>query len=137
VSALWTTLVPAMLVLRLVGLNVLPFWVAVPMALLVLPSRLLAYGYAAFHDPVIPLKRTPRHVAELVAHAYGWILLGWFVQLHALYLELSDAPRTWYVTKKRARPPPKPLEVPSLPAPAAPRIEPEPAPLATAGLSRR
>jgi cellulose synthase/poly-beta-1,6-N-acetylglucosamine synthase-like glycosyltransferase len=102
VSALWTTLVPAMLVLRLVGLNVLPFWVALPLALLVLPSRLLAYGYAALRDPVIPLRRTPGRVAELVLHAYGWILLGWFIQLHALYLELSAAPRTWYVTRKRA-----------------------------------
>ena len=103
VSALWTTFVPAMLLMRLAGVSpLLPLAVAFPLTLILLPSRLLAYGYAAFRDPVIPVPVTPGRFAELALHAYLWILIGWFVQLHALYLELSSAPRVWYVTGKRA-----------------------------------
>jgi cellulose synthase/poly-beta-1,6-N-acetylglucosamine synthase-like glycosyltransferase len=103
VSALWTTFVPATMLMRLGGVSpLLPFALAVPLSLVLLPSRLLAYGFAALRDPVIPLPRTPRALAELALQAYLWILLGWLVQLHALYLELSRAPRAWDVTGKRA-----------------------------------
>ncbi|HVM45505.1 MAG TPA: glycosyltransferase [Candidatus Thermoplasmatota archaeon] len=104
VSALWTTFVPATLLMRIAGISpLLPIIVALPLALVLLPARLLAYSYAAFRDPVIPLERTPARFAELALHAYLWILFGWFVQLHALYLEVSSAPRVWYVTNKKAR----------------------------------
>ena len=103
VSTLWTTFVPAVLLMRLAGIwPLLPLVVALPLTLLLLPARLLAYGYAAFRDPVIPVRFTPSRFAELALHAYLWILLGWFVQLHALYLEASSAPRVWYVTAKKA-----------------------------------
>lgn len=103
VSALWTTFVPATIIMRLGGISpLLPLAVAIPMSLVLLPSRLLAYGYAATYDPVIPLVRRPARWAELVLHAYVWIILGWFIQLHALYLELSTAPRVWHVTPKRS-----------------------------------
>lgn len=102
-SALWTTFVPASLLMRFSGISpLLPVAIAIPLSLILLPSRLIAYGYAAFRDPVIPLARTPRRAAELVLHAYLWILMGWFVQLHALYLEISGSARVWYVTAKRA-----------------------------------
>ena len=102
VSALWTTFVPATLLMRMAGISpLLPVVVGVPLTLILLPSRLLAYGYAALRDPVIPLRFSPARFAELALQAYLWILLGWFVQIHALYLELSSAPRVWYVTGKR------------------------------------
>lgn len=104
VSALWTTFVPATLLMRLAGVSpLLPVAIAIPLSLILLPGRLLTYGYAAVRDPVIPVKLTPLRFAELAVHAYLWILLGWFIQLHALYLELSSAPRVWYVTGKRTR----------------------------------
>jgi cellulose synthase/poly-beta-1,6-N-acetylglucosamine synthase-like glycosyltransferase len=110
ISSLWTTFLPATLLMRLGGVSpLLPFLVAVPLSLILLPSRLLSYGFAALRDPVIPLKRTPARIAELALHAYLWILLGWMIQLHALYLELSRSAREWHVTGKRA----KPLKVPA------------------------
>jgi uncharacterized protein YegP (UPF0339 family) len=39
----------------------------------------------------------------MLAHAYLWIPVGWVVQIHALYLQLAGAPRTWHVTPKRGR----------------------------------
>ncbi|HEX2065968.1 MAG TPA: glycosyltransferase family 2 protein, partial [Candidatus Thermoplasmatota archaeon] len=106
VSALWTTFVPASILMRFAGVSpLLPLAVVVPITLLLLPSRLLAYGYAALRDPVIPLERRPGRLAELALHAYLWILIGWFVQLHALYLELASAPRLWTVTAKKAAAP--------------------------------
>lgn len=103
VSAPWATLLPLLVVVRAAGIHpLLPFALALPLALLVLPSRLLAYAYAARHDPVTPLRGPWWRWPELALHAYGWILLGWAVQLHALYLELSEAPREWHVTLKEA-----------------------------------
>ncbi|HUR67796.1 MAG TPA: glycosyltransferase family 2 protein [Candidatus Thermoplasmatota archaeon] len=104
ISALWTTFVPATILMRIAGVSpLMPVLVALPLTLVLLPSRLLAYGYAAFRDPVIPVRPSARRIAELALHAYLWIIFGWFVQLHALYLELSAAPRVWYVTAKRGR----------------------------------
>ena len=101
-SALWTTFVPASLLLRFTGVSpLMPVAIALPLTLILLPGRLLAYGYAAFRDPVIPLEATPKRAAELALHAYLWIIMGWFVQLHALYLEASGSARVWYVTAKK------------------------------------
>jgi cellulose synthase/poly-beta-1,6-N-acetylglucosamine synthase-like glycosyltransferase len=100
VSAFWATLVPVAMMFRL-GNPVLPLFVGIAISAVLLPSRLLAYGYAALKDPVIPLPRTPLRLAELALHAYLWVLVGWFVQLHALYLELARASPERYVTVKR------------------------------------
>lgn len=100
VSAFWATLVPVAMVFRL-GNPVLPLFVGVAASAVLLPSRLLAYGYAALKDPVIPLPRTPGRLAELALHAYLWVLVGWFVQLHALHLELARAAPVRHVTAKR------------------------------------
>lgn len=109
VSALWTTFVPASLLMRFAGISpLLPILVAIPMSLVLLPTRLLMYGYAAYRDPVIPLPRGAKGFAQLAGQAYLWILLGWFIQLHALYLELAAAPRTWDVTGKRRIAQPRP-----------------------------
>lgn len=106
VSALWTTFIPAMLVLRLLGFSSsMPLWIVIPMALVVLPSRLVGYWYSSLSDPVIPLPRRAKDLAIVALDAYAWILFGWFVQLHALYLEISQAPRVWYVTGKRLQDP--------------------------------
>lgn len=101
VSAPAYTIFPALVLLWLVGLApALPLLVALPLALFMLPARAVSFGYAAFRDPVIPFPTTPKRVAESVFYAYLWILFGWFVQLHALYLQLASSPRLWYVTEK-------------------------------------
>jgi cellulose synthase/poly-beta-1,6-N-acetylglucosamine synthase-like glycosyltransferase len=112
VSSLWLTLLPAALLLRVSGLQlVLPLQIALVMTILLLPARFVSYGYSALNDPVIPIKRGAKRFLEHVFHAYSWILVGWCIQLHALYLEFSKAPRVWYVTRKRSRGGP-PLSVP-------------------------
>jgi cellulose synthase/poly-beta-1,6-N-acetylglucosamine synthase-like glycosyltransferase len=101
VAALWTTLFPATVLLRLAGLSLLmPVKVALLVALLMLPARMVSYGYGALRDPVLSVPRRAGRFAELVGHAYLWILFGWLVSIHALYLELFRAPRVWYVTGK-------------------------------------
>ena len=102
VSAPLMAILPAMVLMRAMGIpSLLPYAIGVAVACFVLPARLVGYTYAALTDPVIPVPRTPRRLAELVGHAYAWILFGWVVHFHALYLELSSAPRVWYVTRKR------------------------------------
>ena len=101
VSAPWSVLLPLLVLVRLAGVHPLfPAVVAIPLALVVLPARFLAFGYAAKTDPVTPLGRSPLRWLELLAHAYAWILFGWLTQLHALYLELAEAPRVWQTTGK-------------------------------------
>lgn len=101
VSAPIYTLFPALVLLWLVGLApALPLLVALTLALFMLPARAISFGYAALRDPAIPLPATPARVGELVLHAYLWVLFGWFIQLHALYLQLAGASSSWYVTQK-------------------------------------
>jgi cellulose synthase/poly-beta-1,6-N-acetylglucosamine synthase-like glycosyltransferase len=101
ICALWTTLLPATILLRLAGLG---FWLPAKVALMALaiflPARLISYGYNAARDPVIPLRRTPARMLEFAWHAYAWIFVGWMIQLNALYLEVASAPRVWHVTGK-------------------------------------
>ncbi|MHB8585190.1 MAG: glycosyltransferase family 2 protein [Thermoplasmatota archaeon] len=104
VSSLWTTFVPATLVMRFAGVSpLIPVAIAIPLTFVMLPGRFLSYWFAARYDPVIPVRRTWGTYAELGLYAYLWILLGWFVQLHALYLELVRSPRVWHVTGKSAQ----------------------------------
>lgn len=103
VSAPLFSLLPALVLLRIAGSEaLLPLALALPLALLVLPARFASYTYSAWVDPVAPVPRTPRRLAELVLHAYAWVVFGWAVQFHAIYLELADAPRAWTITGKRA-----------------------------------
>lgn len=101
VSAPVSTLFPVIMILWYLGFAPpLPTSIAVAFAVFLLPVRAVSFGYAAFRDPTIPLPTTPRRVIEVIGYAYMWILFGWFIQLHALYLQFSEAPRVWYVTEK-------------------------------------
>lgn len=103
VSAPLFTLLPAMVALRLLGTSALiPLAIAIPLAVLVLPARLVSYAYGGLVDSCAPVRRTPLRIAELALHAYAWVVLGWIIQLHALYLEMAAAPKTWAITRKRA-----------------------------------
>lgn len=94
-------LFPALLALWLVGFAPsFPLWIAVLLAVFLLPVRGISIGYAALRDPVIPVERTPKRVAAVLVYAYLWIPVGWMIQLHALYLQLAGAPRVWDVTRK-------------------------------------
>lgn len=94
---------PALVLVSAVGLGAeLPALVTLVLGAVLLPARGVAIGYATLRDPTIPLERTPKRVVEMVVHAYAWILLGWVLQLHALYLQLAGAPSVWHVTQKRA-----------------------------------
>lgn len=96
------TIFPALVLLWFMGFApALPLFVALPLALFLLPARATSFGYAAFRDPLIPLSTTSKRIGEVVFYAYLWILFGWFVQIHALYLQFANAPQSWSVTKKQ------------------------------------
>ena len=103
VSGPWMVLLPLLSLIRLLGLSdLLPLALALPLAMLIMPSRGIAYLFAAWHDPVLPVRRSPRAMGEVLLHAYLWLAVGWIIQLHAIYLQLADAPQEWSVTGKRA-----------------------------------
>ncbi len=107
ISAPWSIFLPALGLLALTGGTPgLPMLAGLTLAILILPSRLIAFAMAALLDPRIPTRRARVREAVYGALAgYGWILFGWLIQLHALYLEVSAAPRTWYGTRKSAAAP--------------------------------
>lgn len=74
--------------------------VAVALAVFVLPERAISFAVAVFRDPDVPASTTPRRIVETVCAAYLWIVFGWIIQLHSLYLQFAGAPRTWTVTQK-------------------------------------
>lgn len=101
-SGPWMVLLPLLALVRLLGLStLLPIAIALPLALVILPARPIAYLYAAWTDPFTPAPRTLRSLAEVVLFAYLWLVVGWIIQLHAIYLELAEAPEEWIVTRKR------------------------------------
>ena len=63
-------------------------------------ERGLSFGLTALRDPDITLRRRPRAVVEAVVFGYAWLLFGWVVQLHSLYLQLAGAAASWDVTQK-------------------------------------
>lgn len=102
VSAPAFTIFPA-LALPILVLNVsfgLSASVAIALAIFLIPERAVSFEYAVFRDPAIPFSTTPRHLVSMVGIAYLWILLGWIIQFHSLYLQLAGAPQTWTVTRK-------------------------------------
>ncbi|MDG5759050.1 glycosyltransferase family 2 protein [Natronococcus sp. A-GB1] len=101
ISAPVSTVFPILMILWFVGFAPpLPLYAAIALGLFMLPARVVSFGYAALCDPEIPFPTTPKRVGEVIAYANLWVLFGWFVQLHALYLQLAGAPRLWYVTEK-------------------------------------
>lgn len=88
-----------MTLLRVTGsLPWFPTPLAIALALVVLPARPIAFATARALDG--DARRDPLAFLFDVGAAYFWIVLGWVVQFHALYLELSDAPKQWLVTRK-------------------------------------
>jgi len=95
------TIFPVLILLRILGLAPsLPYFVAIPLAVVLLPARAISFGYATLRDPAGSISATPARVGKVIVHAYLWIILGWGIQLHALYLQLASAPKLWYVTEK-------------------------------------
>ena len=106
VSAPLYTVFPALFLLSLVGFgSPVPALVAIGLALVLLPARGVSITYATLRDPVIELPKGFGRRAQMLAHAYLWIPVGWTIQIHALYLQLAGAPGIWHVTPKRGRPP--------------------------------
>ncbi|MFC6721604.1 glycosyltransferase [Natrialbaceae archaeon GCM10025896] len=106
VNAPLYTVFPALVVGWLLGLApTVPFWLVVSLAIIVIPARVIAFGYAALRDPEIPVRARPLSIAELLVHTSLWIPMTWFIQLHALYLQLSGAPKIWEGTEKAVRQP--------------------------------
>jgi len=104
VNAPLYTVFPAFIVVWLLGLGpTIPFWLAVALAILIVPAKLVSFGYASLRDPEIPVRRRPLPVLELIVHAYLWIPMNWLIQLHALYLHLAGAPKIWEGTEKTGR----------------------------------
>lgn len=104
ISAPLATIFPAILFGWLLGgFTGLPLLVALPLAVFLFPARMVSFGYAAFRDPVLPLPVRLHHVGRVLTYGYLWLLFGWIVQTHSLYLELAGAPNVWQVTPKRAR----------------------------------
>lgn len=72
----------------------------VALALFILPARLITYPTTFFLDHRAERRRDLWDVLTVALSSYLWIVVGWFIQLHALYLELSGARRTWHATDK-------------------------------------
>ncbi|WP_083912390.1 glycosyltransferase [Natronolimnohabitans innermongolicus] len=101
VSSPFVTIFPILFLLWFVGFAPpLPLVLAIALALFLLPARSIAYGYAAFRDPIVSRTATPTRIVEAVVYANLWILFGWIVQLHSLYLQAAGAPAVWNVTSK-------------------------------------
>ncbi len=102
ISAPWSVFFPTLLTLWLWGEPIqLPVVLALVLGFVILPSRVVTYGVPYFRDPLVPVRHRIRHFLGAVASAYLWVVVGWFMQLHALYLELSSAPKTWHATRAR------------------------------------
>jgi len=111
VNAPLYTVFPALVVVWLLGLApTVPIWLVASLAIIVFPARVTIFGYAALRDPEIPVRASPLSILELILHAYLWIPLTWLIQLHALYLQLSGAPKIWEGTEKDTG---KPSKTPS------------------------
>jgi cellulose synthase/poly-beta-1,6-N-acetylglucosamine synthase-like glycosyltransferase len=103
VSAPWAVAFPALILFWFAGgPRFLPIVAGLLLLGLTFPSRLLAYDYAVVHAPRARGRHRLRRALEASLYAYLWVILGWLLQLHAIYLELSQAPRTWTRTGKRA-----------------------------------
>jgi len=104
VSAPVYTVFPALFLLSITGFgSPFPGPVAVGLALFLLPARGASIAFATLRDPDVPFPRGIGRRLQMLAHAYLWIPAGWVIQIHALYLQLAGAPRTWHVTPKRGR----------------------------------
>lgn len=65
-----------------------------------LVERGVSFGVAVLFDPELPAADR-WSVLVAIGHGYVWILFGWVIQLHSLYLQLAGASESWDVTDKR------------------------------------
>lgn len=101
-SASWAVLMPTLLFLWATGrATFLPLAVTLALLFVTIPSRFLAYLVPGILDPVAPVPPRLRRRLRLIVDAYLWVAFGWMLQLRCLYLELSEAPRIWYGTRKQ------------------------------------
>ncbi len=97
ISAPWSVFFPTLLALWIWGEPLqIPATAAAVLAFVILPSRCITYTVPMFRVPT-PLRALP----GVIVAAYAWVVVGWALQLHALYLELSAAPKTWHATRVR------------------------------------
>lgn len=100
VSAVWSVFLPALVFVTLIlGPPRLPVAAAVAMLVYLVPSRGLAYWEAWRRAP--EAEGGWREGAWSVLCAYAWLPAGWLIQLHAVYLEVSESPSRWFGTQKR------------------------------------
>ncbi len=76
-----------------------PLW-ALLLAIYILPSRLLTYPTAFFGQRRTQRRARPGEVLAVLLSGYLWVVVGWLIQLHALYQESSGTRRTWQATDK-------------------------------------
>ncbi len=77
----------------------LPLWATIALAIYIFPARMISYLIAWALDPHRPEKRRWLQGIQTAFWAYAWISMAWLLQLHALYLIVSGAPRTWLRTR--------------------------------------
>jgi cellulose synthase/poly-beta-1,6-N-acetylglucosamine synthase-like glycosyltransferase len=69
--------------------------------LYLLVERGVSFFVAAYLDPDLPHPEKLRTVVATGIYGYAWMLFGWVIQLHSLYLELAGATGFWDVTEKQ------------------------------------
>lgn len=100
VSAPWSVFLPVMTLFFFLGeVPILPVTLGVLLLAFILPSRGLAYLLAYFGDDVNPEPQSVWGGVRVLLLSYLWIVVGWLLQIQALYLEVSGAPRTWKPTR--------------------------------------
>ena len=65
-------------------------------------ERGVSFFVASFFDPKLP----PRNVRSLILaplYGYAWMVFGWIIQLHSIYLQLAGATSSWDVTRKQSK----------------------------------
>ena len=65
-------------------------------------ERPVSFVVASFFDPKIPAPQNIKTVGAALFHSYAWMIFGWIIQLHAIYLQLAGATESWDVTKKQS-----------------------------------
>lgn len=102
ISAPWMILLPVLTILWLVQAPIIaPATVGVILAAVILPARGITFPLAYFTDPEESRQIRPGRLLEVLVYSYSWIVLSWFFQLQAFYLEISEAPHVWHATTKR------------------------------------
>lgn len=99
ISAPFYTLFPAVLLFWIIGIGPsMGYSMSILIALYLLPERGISFAYTAIKDPVITYR--VRDFISVILYAYLWMILGWIIQIHSIYLEISGAEAVWRKTDK-------------------------------------